>query len=121
MVNKAILRPPKRLITSFYQKADNVPPLQQTAEQAGLEEQVMMQGYALEEDDGEEPCGGSPEGVSETRADGDAETVLSGLSMPVPTSEQTRKKLCATPNSQQNVMDNLMEVNEPTALSHRRK
>ncbi|KAJ1149321.1 hypothetical protein NDU88_002131 [Pleurodeles waltl] len=100
MVDMAIPRPPMRLILSFHQKVDKVPPLQQIAEQAGLEEQVMMQGYALEEDDWEEPCSGSTEGVSKTRTSGDAETVLSGLSMPVPMCEQTRKKLCATPKSQ---------------------
>ncbi|KAJ1139633.1 hypothetical protein NDU88_006000 [Pleurodeles waltl] len=59
--------------------------------------------------------------VSETRADGDAETVLTGLSMSAPTCGKTCKKLCATPNNQKSVMDNLMEESDPMALSQRRK
>ncbi|KAJ1187609.1 hypothetical protein NDU88_004384 [Pleurodeles waltl] len=120
-VNMAISRPPMRLITSFNQKMDKISPLQQIAEQTGPEEQVVMQGYASEEDDGEEPGGGSTKGVSETRADGDAETVFSVLSMSVPTCEQTHKKLCGTLKNLQGVMDKLMKESKSLALSQRRK
>ncbi|KAJ1217027.1 hypothetical protein NDU88_004624 [Pleurodeles waltl] len=51
----------------------------------------------------------------------DVETVLSGHSMPVPTYEQTHKKLCATPKNKQSAMDNSMGESEPMALSLRRK
>ncbi|KAJ1189965.1 hypothetical protein NDU88_006706 [Pleurodeles waltl] len=71
-----IPRPPKRLKTSIYQKLDKVSSLQQIVEQIELEQQLVMQGTALEEDDGSEPYGRCSERISEARADEDAKTAL---------------------------------------------
>ncbi|KAJ1113247.1 hypothetical protein NDU88_001501 [Pleurodeles waltl] len=85
-------RVPKRLITSFYQKMDKVPPVQQIAEQIELEELLGTEGTVLEEDDGSEPCGGCAERISETRADEGAKTALAGPSAQPPVCKQTHRK-----------------------------